>query len=332
MRNHKISLQNIATLASVTKITVSRYIRSPKKVAKKTSKRIAKIIKKINYIPNRAPSMLLNAQSYTLSILIPSFQNQLFANILAKIKSVTSKHNYQTLIANYNYNRNSKKKSVINLLSYNINKIILSKKYHTIKTVKFLRSATIPVVKLINVQKKQLNIKVSFNNQQAAFNMVCTMLKKQVKHKILYLSSKNNTRNKQRYQKYCNAIMLHNLSPLRINPRAISSIHLKMQLMRNALSANPNLNSVFCTNNNIAISALLLCRKQNLAVPKQISIAGFHKLKISKQIIPSLASVITPRFNIGRMAAQMLLSKIKNNNHNHNTVNLKYQIYHSNTL
>ncbi len=47
-------------------------------------------------------------------------------------------------------------------------------------------------------------------------------------------------------------------------------------------------------------------------------------------MIPSLASVITPRFDIGRMAAQMLLSKIKNNDHN--TVDLGYQIYHCNTL
>jgi LacI family gluconate utilization system Gnt-II transcriptional activator len=51
--------------------------------------------------------MLLNAQSYTLGVLIPSFQNQLFADILAGIESVTSDHNYQTLIANYNYNKES---------------------------------------------------------------------------------------------------------------------------------------------------------------------------------------------------------------------------------
>ena len=43
--------------------------------------------------------LFLNAQSYTLGILIPSFQNQLFADILAGIESVTSEHNYQTLIA-----------------------------------------------------------------------------------------------------------------------------------------------------------------------------------------------------------------------------------------
>lgn len=153
MRNHRISLQDIATLAGVTKMTVSRYIRSPKKVAKETGERIAKIMEEINYIPNRAPGMLLNAQSYTLGILIPSFQNQLFADILAGIESVTSVHNYQTIIANYNYDRDSEEESVINLLSYNIDRIILSEKYHTIRTVKFLRSATIPVVELMDVQE-----------------------------------------------------------------------------------------------------------------------------------------------------------------------------------
>lgn len=85
-------------------------------------------MEEINYIPNRAPGMLLNAQSYTLGILIPSFQNQLFADILAGIESVTSEH-YQTLIANYNYDRDSEEESVINLLSYNIDGIILSEKY-----------------------------------------------------------------------------------------------------------------------------------------------------------------------------------------------------------
>lgn len=136
MRNHRISLQDIATLAGVTKMTVSRYIRSPKKVARETGERIAQIMEEINYIPNRAPAMLLNAQSYTLGVLIPSFQNQLFADILAGIESVTSGHNYQTLIANYNYNRDSEEESVINLLSYNIDGIILSEKYHTLRTVR----------------------------------------------------------------------------------------------------------------------------------------------------------------------------------------------------
>ncbi len=82
MRNHRISLQDIATLAGVTKMTVSRYIRSPKKVARETGERIAQIMEEINYIPNRAPAMLLNAQSYTLGVLIPFFRTSCLPTFL----------------------------------------------------------------------------------------------------------------------------------------------------------------------------------------------------------------------------------------------------------
>lgn len=332
MRNHRISLQDIATLAGVTKMTVSRYIRSPKKVARETGERIAQIMEEINYIPNRAPAMLLNAQSYTLGVLIPSFQNQLFADILAGIESVTSGHNYQTLIANYNYNRDSEEESVINLLSYNIDGIILSEKYHTLRTVKFLRSATLPIVELMDIQGDRLDMEVGFDNRQAAFDMVSTMLDKRQRRKILYLGSKDDIRDEQRYHGYCDAMTRRGLAPLRINPRAISSIHLGIQLMRDALAAHPGVDGVFCTNDDIAMGALLWCRERQLAVPEQISIAGFHGLEMGRQMIPSLASVITPRFEIGRRAAQMLLNKIKNNDLNHNTIDLGYQIYHGNTL
>lgn len=332
MRNHRISLQDIATLAGVTKMTVSRYIRSPKTVSRATGERIAMIMEEINYIPNRAPGMLLNAQSYTLGVLIPSFQNQLFADILAGIESVTSDHNYQTLIANYNYNKESEEESVINLLSYNIDGIILSEKHHTVRTVKFLRSAKIPIVELMDVQGAKMDMEVGFDNRQAAFDMVNTMLAKRQRRKIIYLGSKDDMRDEQRFCGYCDAMNQHQLEAYRINPRASSSIYLGSQLMAEAFKTHPDLDGVFCTNDDIAMGALFYCREHDLAVPERISIAGFHGLEMGKQMIPSLASVITPRFDIGRMAAQMLLNKLKNDALNHNTVDLGYQIYQGKTL
>ncbi len=180
--------------------------------------------------------MLLNAQSYSLGVLIPFFQNQLFADILAGIESVTSGHNYQTLMANYNYDRDSEEESVINLLSYNIDGIILSEKYHTLRTVKFLRSTPLPIVELMDIQGDRLDMEVGFDNRQAAFDMVSTLLDKRRRRKILYLGSKDDIRDEQRYHGYCDAMTRRGLAPLRINPRAISSIHLGIQLMRDALT------------------------------------------------------------------------------------------------
>ena len=198
--------------------------------------------------------------------------------------------------------------------------------------MKFLRSAAIPIIELMDIQGDRLDMEVGFDNRQAAFDMVSTMLDKRQRRKILYLGSKDDIRDEQRFRGYCDAMTRRGLTPLRVNPKAISSIRLGMQLMRDALIAHPDLDGVFCTNDDIAMGALLFCRERDLSVPEQVSIAGFHGLEMGRQMIPSLASVITPRFDIGRMAAQMLLSKIKNNDHNHNTIDLGYQIYHGNTL
>lgn len=43
-------------------------------------------------------------------------------------------------------------------------------------------------------------MEVGFDNRQTAFDMVCTMLDKRVRRKILYLGSKDDTRDEQRYQ------------------------------------------------------------------------------------------------------------------------------------
>lgn len=85
------------------------------------------------------------------------------------------------------------------MLFYNIDGIILLEKYYTIRTVKFLRLATILVVELMDVQGERLDMEVGFDNWQAAFDMVCTMLEKRVRHKILYFGFKDDTCDEQRY-------------------------------------------------------------------------------------------------------------------------------------
>ena len=52
------------------------------------------------------------------------------------------------------------------------------------------------------------------------------------------------------------------------------------------------------------------CQRQNIAVPGEIGVAGFHGHDIGQAMVPKLASVITPREAIGRIAAEQLLARI----------------------
>lgn len=49
-----MTLQDIANLAGLNKMTVSRYLRDPNQVSQRSRELISKIMEENNYIPNRA--------------------------------------------------------------------------------------------------------------------------------------------------------------------------------------------------------------------------------------------------------------------------------------
>ncbi len=88
-RKRRPTLQDIADLTGVTKMTVSRYLRDPSAVAEGTRERIAAAVEELGYIPNRAPDMLSNATSKAIGILIPSLSIPVFSAVILGIEALT---------------------------------------------------------------------------------------------------------------------------------------------------------------------------------------------------------------------------------------------------
>src|SRR5699024_8085118 len=97
------TLQHIADHLGLTKMTISRYLRNPDAVAEETRKKIAAAIEQFGYIPNRAPSMLSNAKSRAIGVLVPSLTNQVFTEVIKVIKTNTNKAGYQTMHVHFWY-------------------------------------------------------------------------------------------------------------------------------------------------------------------------------------------------------------------------------------
>lgn len=85
-KRRRTSLQEIANLIGISKMTVSRFLRDPNLVSKPLQLQISAAIDKLGYIPNKAPDMLPNAKSNAIGIVFPSLTNQVFA-ILVRTRS-----------------------------------------------------------------------------------------------------------------------------------------------------------------------------------------------------------------------------------------------------
>ena len=92
---------------------------------------------------------------------------------------------------------------------------------------------------------------------------------------------------------------------------APTSVTLGGTLLTDLLSKAPDLEAVFCANDDLALGVLFECRRREIAVPEQIAIVGFNDLEFMASAVPTLTSVRTNRYEMGRIAASMLIEAIE---------------------
>ncbi len=311
MKKQRPTLQNIADQVGVTKMTVSRYLRDPQKVSRSVGEKIARAAEDLGYIPNRAPDILSNAKSYSIGVLLPSLTNQVFDEVLRGIESVIEPQGYQAMLAHYGYSKKAEEKRIETLLSYNVDGIILSESYHTERSKRMLKSTGIPVVEIMDSSSPPLQQAVGFDNTAASAAITKLMLSKGRKN-IAYLAARMDERTKQKQQGFEQVIAEAGLTPTIITTRQASSYSVGSELFCMAQQKNPCIDGICCTNDDLAIGALFECLRQGIKVPHEISIAGFHGHNIASVVKPTLATVITPREEMGKVAAENLLKRIMN--------------------
>ena len=70
------------------------------------------------------------------------------------------------------------------------------------------------------------------------------------------------------------------------------------------------MDAVFCANDDLALGVLFECRRREIAIPEQIAIVGFNDLEFMASAVPTLTSVRTNRYEMGKTAAAMLIDAI----------------------
>ena len=117
MKKKRPVLQDVADLVGVTKMTVSRFLRNPEQVSEALRGKIAIALDELGYIPNRAPDILSNSTSRAIGVLLPSLTNQVFAEVLKGIESVTDAYGYQAMLAHYGYKPEMEEERLESMLS-----------------------------------------------------------------------------------------------------------------------------------------------------------------------------------------------------------------------
>ncbi|MBW0147720.1 gluconate operon transcriptional repressor GntR [Marinobacter arenosus] len=331
VKKKRPTLQDIADRVGATKMTVSRCLRGGDNVSEHMRERIFAEAEVLGYIPNRAPDLLSKSTSHAIGVLLPSLTNQVFADVIKGIESVTEPAGYHLMLAHYGYSQELEESSLASLLSYNVDGLILSESQHTDRTLRMLGTAGVPTVEIMDTHSPPFEQAVGFDNVQAAYDMVREIIRRGRRH-VVYLAVRLDARTLQRQEGYVRAMEEHGLAPVTLRSEQRSSFSVGATLLDRILKEAPDTDAIFCTNDDVAIGAFFECQRRGIAVPDQIAIAGFHGHDVGQVMVPTLASVITPREEVGKRAAETLIARLSGQAIEERCIDLGYRIEPGGTL
>ena len=90
-----------------------------------------------------------------------------------------------------------------------------------------------------------------------------------------------------------------------------TSVTLGATLFADLLAKAPDTDAVFCANDDLALGVLFECRRRHISVPEQMLISGFNDLEFAACAHPRISSVATPRYEMGRLASEIVMKIIE---------------------
>ena len=308
----KLTINDIAKLAGVSKTTVSRVINNKPDVKLEVRNLINKIIKENGYHPNAAAVAIAKQRSSTIAMIIPYEFNYILANayyteLIYTIIHRLEQRGYYLLFAfpsKERYMEIAKQSRVDGF-------IILTSNVIQNDVFKYLADNELPCVSVANIVS--FDIPTYDINNFAAGKMATEYLITKGHRKIAYIGNDQFNGFRDRKKGYKQA-----LGGERINYRkdyviniATSDMKGGYDAMQKILKMKDRPTAIICCNDFTAQGVVKACANAQLDIPNNISLLSFDNIVTNKFLVPKLTTVDQSTTRKAEMAIDMLLGYIE---------------------
>ena len=306
----RITIEEVARLAGVSTATVSRVLSRPEVVRNQTREQVMTAITQLDYQPDAAARALASGRTHTVGCVIPTLDHAIFARSTQAMQTTLAQAGYQLLVASHEYDPVTEFELVRALQQRGVDSLVLVGTDHAPRLWQALIDWRKPTLLTWSCDPRLPSL--GFDNEGAA-RMAATHLLKLGHRRIGVISglTAHNDRARSRIDGVRKSLTQAGLS-LPGNFVTEQAFNLEggrlglRQLMR--LRHKPT--AIFCGNDLLAVGAMLEAERMGLDVPSDLSICGIDNLEISEAINPGLTTVSLPTQDLGRIAAQYMLSAI----------------------
>lgn len=301
------TMEDVARQAGVSRALVSLVMRDSPKVSPGRRAAVLQAAEELGYSPHAMARQLASRTSTVLAVLVSDLHNPYFAEIVETIDVTAREHGFELILGTGGRRAAGEKRSVQTLLSFRpaglvllspvVPGSLLEQAARSCPVVAVERSVRLPELDTIN------------DDGRAGAALAVDHLVGLGHTRIVHLDGGHGAQSATRRQGYLQAMRRHGLHPW-IEASEFTD-DAGAAAMRRVLAAGATFTAVFGANDINAIGALSVLEEAGLRVPGDVSVIGYDNTSLAALRHVSLTTVDQPRAQMGRLAVEVLLERLR---------------------
>ncbi len=299
-----VNQTEVAKLAGVSFITVSRVINKKGNVKEETRERVLEAIKTLGYYPSSLGRGLSSNKVQTIGMRLKGdISSDFLSDLLSGVEVMCKKNDYNLLLS-----FNDDESELKSFFERKVDGIILLLSNLTKEDIALIEKHKIPTVILFDKIDSDDIISVCFDDYKAGYLATEYFIKSGHKRIMHITGSDINICSKERQKGYLQAMSDNNFE------HSLMSSNFSYE--SGCIAANEIVNmeemptAIFCVGDLVAFGVMDVLRREGIKVPEDISIIGFDSGNATSQTYCPLTSIYNPVKEIGRIGTEALLNKI----------------------
>lgn len=301
-----VTLADVARMASVAPMTVSRYLNKHPNISEKTAKKVRSAIKKLGYTPNLAARVLAGQTSHAIGVVVPNLTDPFYAELVHHVQDSARGRGVLVWIGASESDTSTELTLIDRMTQQSVDGVIMvpAPGQNQFQPA----DLRIPLVVMDRPLANGTSDAVFIDNRKSAYDAVEHLISHgRTNISCISTYTPHDFTNKQRIAGYEDAIRNHNLKSSVLSD--LRTPELMLSALRKILSSK-NKAAIFTTHSVATMQVLSLLVDLDADVPRDIALVGFDDLPMASMFRPSPTVVRQPILAIAQEATRLLFEQI----------------------
>ena len=304
------NIRDVAKLAGVAPITVSRVINNSGYITDETRQRVQEAIEKLGYVPNSLARSLRSRKTRMLALMLTDITNPFWTTVARGVEDAASDAGFSVILCNTDESEPEQERYIRIILEKQVDGVLLVPVRDPAEPVCAIKAQQVPVVVLDRRVPEDLETDVvRCDSEGGAYSLVNVLISLGHRRIAALVGPHDVSTAEDRVAGYRRALMDAGLDWEQVLYGAYS-LESGYQLACKSLLSEPRPTAYFAGNNFLAIGAMRALREAGLKVPEQVALVGFDDLPEALVIDPFLTVAAQPAYDMGHKATELLLARL----------------------